>query len=293
MKLLRLGSPGAERPAVVSEAGQMYDASSVASDYDGRFFAGNGLALLREALGEHRLPMIHSESRVGAPVAQPGKIVCIGLNYVDHAAEAGLEAPSEPVVFLKAPDSVVGPYDTVLIPRGSSRSDYEIELAVVISTRASYLDSPRSASDHVAGYCIANDLSEREFQNDRGGQWTKGKSCETFNPLGPYLVTRDEIADPQALQLRLWVNGEIRQDGSTADMIFSVDHLIWYLSQFMVLQPGDVINTGTPAGVAMGMVPPRYLSAGDVIEAEITGLGRHKSVLEQTWGATPSIVRSP
>jgi 2-keto-4-pentenoate hydratase/2-oxohepta-3-ene-1,7-dioic acid hydratase in catechol pathway len=281
MKLLRVGAPGAERPAVVSEAGHMYDASSVTSDYNGRFFAENGLSLLRQALSEHRLPVIDSDLRIGTPVAKPGKIVCIGLNYVDHATEAGLEAPNEPVVFLKAPETAVGARDTVLVPRGSSQTDYEVELAVVIGTRVRYLDLPRSAGDYIAGYCVTNDMSEREFQNDRGGQWTKGKSCETFNPLGPYLVTRDEIANPQDLRLRLWVNGELRQDGTTADMIFSVDHLIWYLSQFMTLEPGDVINTGTPAGVGMGMKPPRYLTAGDVIETEITGLGRHKSILEQ------------
>jgi 2-keto-4-pentenoate hydratase/2-oxohepta-3-ene-1,7-dioic acid hydratase in catechol pathway len=239
------------------------------------------LSLLRQALSEDRLPVIHSELRIGTPVVKPGKIVCIGLNYVDHATEAGLEAPIEPVVFLKAPETAVGARDTVLVPRGSSKCDYEVELAVVIATRVRYLDSPQSAGDYIAGYCITNDLSEREFQNDRGGQWTKGKSCETFNPFGPYLVTPDEIADPQDLRLRLWVNGEIRQDGTTADMIFSVDHLIWYLSQFMTLEPGDVINTGTPAGVGMGMKPPRYLSAGDVIETEITGLGRHRSLVEQ------------
>ncbi|NUP62008.1 MAG: fumarylacetoacetate hydrolase family protein, partial [Nonomuraea sp.] len=219
--------------------------------------------------------------RVGAPVARPGKVVCIGLNYRDHAAESGAEPPAEPVVFMKAADTVIGPYDEVLVPRGSVKTDWEVELAVVIGKRARYLDSREEALDVIAGYAISNDVSEREFQLERGGQWDKGKSCETFNPLGPWLVTADEVGDPQNLALGLWVNGERRQDGTTKDMIFDVAEIVRYLSRFMVLEPGDVINTGTPAGVAMGMPGQPYLRAGDVMELEIEGLGRQRQTVGQ------------
>ena len=220
--------------------------------------------------------------RVGAPIARPPKIVCIGLNYRDHAEETGAPLPSEPVVFLKASNTVVGPADEVLIPRGSTRTDWEVELGVVIGAPARYLDSDDEALACVAGYVLSNDVSEREFQLDRGGQWDKGKSCETFNPLGPWLVPAGEVADPQALGLRLWVNGTLRQDGNTANQIFGVATVIRYLSQFLVLEPGDVVNTGTPAGVALGRPEPKpYLRAGDVVELEIDGLGRQRQTLTQ------------
>ena len=202
--------------------------------------------------------------------------MCIGLNYVDHAAETGATPPAEPVLFMKAPDTVVGPQDGVLIPRRSVKTDYEVELAVVLGATARYLESPQQARAYVAGFAVSNDVSEREFQTERGGQWDKGKNCETFNPFGPWITTADEVGDPQALGLRLWVNGDLRQDGSTKNMIFGVDYLVWYLSQFMTLYPGDVINTGTPAGVALGRPDKPYLRAGDIVELEIDGLGRQR-----------------
>ncbi len=251
-------------------------------DIDGAFLASGGVARVREALERGTLPVVDAGGlRVGAPVARPGKIVCIGLNYRDHAAESGAEPPAEPVVFMKASDTMVGPYDEVLVPRGSVKTDWEVELAVVIGRRARYLESREEALDVVAGYAVANDVSEREFQLERGGQWDKGKSCETFNPLGPWLVTADEVGDPQDLALRLWVNGDQRQDGSTKDMIFDVAEIVRYLSHFMVLEPGDLINTGTPAGVAMGMPGQPYLRAGDVVELEIEGLGRQRQTVGQ------------
>jgi 2-keto-4-pentenoate hydratase/2-oxohepta-3-ene-1,7-dioic acid hydratase in catechol pathway len=217
--------------------------------------------------------------RVGPPL-RPSKIVCIGLNYRDHAAETGAPLPTEPVVFLKAPDTVVGPDDPVLLPRGSTKTDWEVELAVVIGRTARYLPDAEAALACIAGYTISHDVSEREFQLERGGQWDKGKNCETFNPLGPWLVTADDIPDPQNLRLRLWVNGVLRQDGDTSNMIFPVAEIVRYLSQFMVLYPGDVINTGTPAGVALGQPEPKpYLTAGDVVELEIDGLGRQRQAV--------------
>jgi 2-keto-4-pentenoate hydratase/2-oxohepta-3-ene-1,7-dioic acid hydratase in catechol pathway len=278
VKLLRVGPEGAERPAVLAEDGTLLDLSGVTRDIDPGFLA-TGLPDLRTAYEAGELPPIPGTGRIGAPVARPGKVVCIGLNYRDHAEETGADLPAEPIIFMKAVNTVVGPADDVLIPRGSQKTDYEVELAVVLKARARYLDSPDEARALIAGYAISNDVSEREYQLERGGTWDKGKSCETFNPLGPYLVTADEIADPQDLGLRLWVNGELRQDGNTKDMIFGVDHLIWYLSQFMVLDPGDVINTGTPAGVAMALPGMPYLRGGDVVEIEIDGLGRQRQRL--------------
>jgi 2-keto-4-pentenoate hydratase/2-oxohepta-3-ene-1,7-dioic acid hydratase in catechol pathway len=252
------------------------------ADIDAAFLAGDGLARVRSALAEGTLPALDAAgARIGAPLANPGKIVCIGLNYFDHARETGATPPSEPIIFLKTPDTVVGPTDEVLIPHRSVKTDFEVELAVVIGRTARYLESAEEALACVAGYAVVNDVSEREFQIERGGQWDKGKNCETFNPLGPWLVTADEVPDPQALALRLWVNGEIRQDGGTSQMIFGVAEIVRYLSQFMVLRPGDVINTGTPAGVALGKPEPKpYLREGDVVELEITGLGRQR----QTFG---------
>ncbi|GLY85718.1 fumarylacetoacetate hydrolase family protein [Actinoallomurus iriomotensis] len=273
MRYLRVGEPGRERP--VAFDGERYaDLSGVTADIDGAFLARGGA---RDLAG---LPEIDVTGlRVGPPVARPGVVLCVGQNYAAHAAESGAEAPSSPIVFYKAPNTVVGPYDDVIIPRGSTMTDWEVELAVVIGRRARYLDSPDQALDHVAGYAIANDVSERHFQlTESGGQWSKGKSCETFNPLGPWLVTPDEVGHPQSLGLRSWVNGEPRQDSTTADMIFSVAYLIWHLSQFTVLDPGDVLNTGTPQGVALsGRFP--YLASGDVMELEIDGLGRQRNAV--------------
>ncbi|WP_262286356.1 fumarylacetoacetate hydrolase family protein [Micromonospora sp. MA102] len=281
MRLLRVGAPGRERPALLDEAGRLRDLSGLIDDLDASFLATHGIRRLAE-LPTAELPVLTTGGlRIGPPL-RPNKIVCIGLNYRDHAAETGAPLPTEPVVFLKAPDTVVGPDDTVLVPRGSTKTDWEVELAVVIGRTARYLSSLDEALDCVAGYAVANDVSEREFQLERGGQWDKGKSCETFNPLGPWLVTADEVPDPQALRLRLWVNGDLRQDGTTADMVFPVGEIIRYLSQFMVLHPGDVINTGTPAGVALGQPEPKpYLVAGDVVELEIDGLGRQRQEVGQ------------
>jgi 2-keto-4-pentenoate hydratase/2-oxohepta-3-ene-1,7-dioic acid hydratase in catechol pathway len=278
MKLARLGPVGHEVPAVSPDGETWFDLTPVAADVDGALLGR--LGDVRAALDAGSLTAVQPD-RFGPPLASPGKIVCIGLNYRDHAAETGAAIPGEPVVFLKTPDTVVGPDDTVLVPRRSTKTDYEVELAVVIGREARYLDSPDDALSCVAGYAISHDVSEREFQIERGGQWDKGKNCETFNPFGPWILTADEVANPQGLGLRLWVNGELRQDGSTKDMIFEVAHVVWYLSQFMVLRPGDVINTGTPAGVALGRPDAPYLRAGDVVELEIDGLGRQRQILAQ------------
>ncbi|MFD9542272.1 fumarylacetoacetate hydrolase family protein [Streptomyces sp. NPDC060022] len=282
MKLLRLGAPGEERPAVRTDDGRVLDLSSVTPDIDGAFFASNGLDRARAALASGELPALDAEGvRIGAPVARPGKVVCVGLNYRDHAAETGAQIPGRPVVFMKDPGTVIGPYDEVLIPRGSSRTDWEVELGVVIGTRARYLESPQQALGHIAGYAVSHDVSEREFQLDYSPQWDLGKSCETFNPLGPWLVTADEIDDPQNLALRLTVNGVKRQRGSTRDMIFQVAYLVAYLSNYMVLEPGDVINTGTPAGVALGLPGNPYLRPGDTVELDIDGLGSQRQTFAQ------------
>jgi 2-keto-4-pentenoate hydratase/2-oxohepta-3-ene-1,7-dioic acid hydratase in catechol pathway len=283
MKLLRVGPAGAERPALLDPDGTLRDLSALVADVDGALLADAGaLDRIRAAAGAGVLPALDATGlRVGPPVARIGKVVCIGLNYFDHARETGAEPPAEPVVFLKAADTVVGPNDTVLVPRGSRKTDWEVELAVVIGRTARYLDSAQEALAHVAGYAVGHDVSEREFQIERGGTWDKGKNCETFNPLGPWLVTADEVPDPQALRLRLWVNGRLRQDGTTADQIFPVGEVVRYVSHFMTLHPGDVVTTGTPAGVAMGQPEPKpYLRAGDVVELEIDGLGRQRQELK-------------
>jgi 2-keto-4-pentenoate hydratase/2-oxohepta-3-ene-1,7-dioic acid hydratase in catechol pathway len=284
VKLLRVGAIGEERPAVLDGEGRVRDLAGVldGADIDGPFLAGGGLDRVRAALDGDDLPVVDTEGlRIGAPVARPEKVVCIGLNFRDHAAESGAAIPEEPVVFMKAPNTVVGPFDEVLVPRKSVKTDWEVELAVVIGKTARYLESHEDALAVIAGYAISNDVSEREFQLERGGQWDKGKSCETFNPLGPWLVTADEVADPQSLGMRLWVNGELRQDGDSKNMIFGVAEIIRYLSWFMVLEPGDVINTGTPAGVALGMPDHPYLRDGDVMELEIDGLGRQRQPVGQ------------
>lgn len=250
-------------------------------DIDGAFLASGGVARVRDALENGTLPIVGAGERIGAPIARPGKIVCIGLNYSDHAEETGATPPPEPVVFMKAANTMVGPYDEVLVPKNSVKTDWEVELAVVIGETCRYLSSREEALTKIAGYAISNDVSEREFQLERAGQWDKGKSCETFNPMGPWLVTADEIGDPQDLGMRLWVNGELRQNGSSKNMIFDIAEIVRYLSQFMVLEPGDVINTGTPAGVAMGLPGQPYLREGDVMELEIDGLGRQRQTVGQ------------
>jgi len=280
VKLLRVGPRDTERPAALDAEGRLVDLSGVVENITGELLAGAELARVRAAVDGGGLPVLDAEGlRVGPPI-RPGKVVCIGLNYHDHAAETGATLPTEPVLFLKAADTVVGPFDDVLIPRLSQKTDWEVELAVVIGRAARYVDSDADALACVGGYAVVNDVSEREFQLERQGQWDKGKNCETFNPLGPWLVTADEVGDPQALGLRLWVNGELRQDGNTANMNFGVAELVRYVSQFMVLYPGDVINTGTPAGVAMGQPEPKpYLRPGDVVELEIDGLGRARQLM--------------
>ncbi|MEU9265909.1 fumarylacetoacetate hydrolase family protein [Streptomyces sp. NPDC048251] len=281
MKLLRVGPPGEERPAVRVDDDRLLDLSPVTPEIDGAFLSCGGVDRARAAIEAGALPELDAEGlRVGAPVARPGKIVCVGLNYRDHAAETGAAIPARPVVFMKDPGTVVGPCDEVLVPRGSRKTDWEVELAVVIGRRARYLSGPEEAPGVIAGYAVSHDVSEREFQLEYSPQWDLGKSCETFNPLGPWLVTADEVTDPQDLGLRLTVNGVKRQHGHTRDMIFPVHHLVSYLSQYMVLEPGDVINTGTPAGVALGLPGTPYLRPGDTVELEIDGLGGQR----QTFG---------
>ncbi len=264
MKLLRVGTTGAERPALLDAEGVLRDLSGVVPDIDGALLADDvALGRIRTAAEAGELPVLDADGlRVGPPVARIGKVVCIGLNYHDHAKETGAEPPAEPVIFFKAADTVVGPYDTVLVPRGSVKTDWEVELAVVIGRTARYLGSHEEALAHVAGYAVAHDVSEREFQIERGGTWDKGKNCETFNPLGPWLVTADEVPDPQRLGLKLWVNGELRQDGSTSDQIFPVAEVVRYVSQFMTLYPGDVINTGYAGGGCSGDARAQAVPAG-------------------------------
>jgi 2,4-didehydro-3-deoxy-L-rhamnonate hydrolase len=275
VKLLRVGPEGAERPAALAEDGSLLDLSGVTRDIDPGFLA-TGLEDLRAAYAAGELPRIQNTKRVGAPVARPGKVVCIGLNYRDHAAETGQAVPAEPILFTKPPNTLVGPNDDVRIPRGSTKLDWEVELGIVIGRRTSYLDSVADAAAAIAGYVVVNDVSERAFQMERGGQWSKGKSAETFNPAGPWLVTPEEI--PDVCDLRMWldVNGVRRQSGSTKTMIFDPLFVVHHLSQFMVLEPGDLINTGTPPGVGMGHTPPIWLQAGDVMELGIDGLGSQR-----------------
>ncbi|MFJ8964383.1 fumarylacetoacetate hydrolase family protein [Lentzea sp. NPDC102401] len=283
MQFLRLGPVGDERPAVRTDDGATYDLLPITPDIDGAFLSNDGVNRVRAAVEAGELGALSTEDvRVGAPLAHPGKVICIGLNYRDHAEETGADIPGEPVMFLKTPDTIVGPYDEVLVPRRSVKTDWEVELGVVIGRTARYLESEEDALACIGAYVLSHDVSEREFQIERGGTWDKGKNCETFNPLGPFLVPADEIADPQSLEMRLWVNGEIKQNSSTKNMIFPVAEIVRYLSQFLVLRPGDVINTGTPAGVALGQPEPKpYLRAGDVVELEIEGLGRQRQILGQ------------
>ena len=285
MQLVRVGQVGKERPCVRSDDGALFDLTTLTDDIDGGFLAGDGIARVRDALAAGRLTRLDdpgdgSRLRIGAPIARPGAVLCIGQNYVAHAAESGSPPPETPILFFKHSNTVVGPYDDVLIPRGAEKTDWEVELGVVIGKTARYLESPEQALDHVAGYTVSNDVSERAFQQEQsGGQWSKGKCAETFNPLGPWLVPADE-ANPGKLRLRSYVNGSERQDSTTADMIFDVAFLIWHLSQYLVLDAGDLLNTGTPQGVAMsGRFP--FLTAGDVMELEIDGLGRQRQQLVQ------------
>lgn len=280
MKLLRFGSFRQEKPGVELSDGSKKDLSAHFKDWDSAFFAGDGLVRLASLLKESAkdLPNIPANPRLGSPIARPYKVLCIGLNYADHAAESGMELPKEPILFQKTTNTVIGPNDDVLIPRNSQKTDWEIELGVVIGKEARYVASVEEAAKHIAGYCLCNDVSERAFQLERGGQWTKGKSCDTFNPTGPYLVTPDEIQDPDNLPMTLHVNGERVQNGNTKTMVFKPAFLIHYLSQFMTLEPGDLISTGTPPGVGLGFKPPRYLKAGDVMELEIPGLGKQRQI---------------
>jgi len=278
MKLIRFGPAGRERPGLQLDDGTRIDASSFGADYDERFFGDSGLAALRDWMASNapRAPRVPDGTRLGPPIARPSKIVCIGLNYRDHAAESGMDLPAEPVLFFKATTSLVGPNDDLVIPRGSTKVDWEVELAIVIGKTTRYVE-PARALDHVAGYALHNDYSERAFQLERGGQWVKGKSADTFAPLGPFLATADELGEASRLDMWLTVNGETRQKSSTANMIFGVTALVSYVSQFMTLLPGDVISTGTPAGVALGMRPaPVYLKAGDVVALGIDGLGESR-----------------
>jgi 2-keto-4-pentenoate hydratase/2-oxohepta-3-ene-1,7-dioic acid hydratase in catechol pathway len=274
MKLVRFGAPGSEKPGILDKNGAIRDLSGVVADIGGAILSDEGLDRLR-GIDLAGLPTANAGARLGPCVAGVGKFVCIGLNFADHAAESGLQVPPEPIIFMKATSAICGPDDDVRIPRGSEKTDWEVELGVVIGSHAKYV-SEADAMKHVAGYCVCNDVSERAFQTERAGQWTKGKSSDTFGPTGPWLVTRDEVADPQNLKMWLKVNGETRQDGSTKTMVFGVAHLVSYLSQFMSLHPGDVISTGTPPGVGMGMKPPTYLKVGDVVELGIEGLGAQR-----------------
>ncbi|PRA63536.1 2-hydroxyhepta-2,4-diene-1,7-dioate isomerase [Ochrobactrum sp. MYb15] len=274
MKFLRYGETGQEKPGLLDADGTIRDLSAHVSDLSGAVLSPEALAKLG-SLDVNALPKVEGNPRLGPCVAGTGKFICIGLNYADHAAESGMAVPPEPVIFMKATSAIVGPNDDLLIPRGSEKTDWEVELGIVIGKTAKYV-SEDDALDYVAGYCTLHDVSERAFQIERAGQWTKGKSCDTFGPTGPWLVTKDEVADPQNLGMWLKVNGETMQDGSTKTMVYGVRHLVSYLSQFMSLQPGDIISTGTPPGVGMGMKPPRYLKAGDVVELGIEGLGTQK-----------------
>lgn len=278
MRLIRFGPVGNEKPGIIDSTDSRRDLSSHFKDWNMAFFGSDEIHRLAEIVTRNSsaLPVVPESERWAAPVARPGKVICIGLNYSDHAAESGMPIPPEPIVFMKGANTVVGPYDDVLIPRGGEKTDWEIELGVVIGKEARYLASPADAKAHIAGYCLTHDVSERAFQLERNGQWTKGKSCDTFNPLGPWLSTPEEIRNPDALKMKLWVNGELRQNGSTGKMIFNCAFLVHYLSQFMTLEPGDLISTGTPPGVGLGMKPPKYLKAGDVVELEMEHLGRQK-----------------
>lgn len=277
MKLIRFGEAGKEKPGIQLPNGTRIDVSTFGEDYTEQFFETNGIERLKEWLkdNESKCAQVSEETRLGSPIGRPSKLVCIGLNYAKHAAEAGMKVPSEPVLFFKSTTAIVGPNDDIIIPKGSTKSDWEVELAVVIGKKASYI-SKEEVMDHIAGYVLHNDVSERAFQIEREGQWCKGKGCDTFAPLGPFLATKDEVKNPNNLDLWLKLNGEMMQDSSTSDFIFNIEESISYISQFMTLLPGDVISTGTPFGVGLGLKPPMYLKPGDVMELGIEGLGISK-----------------
>jgi 2-keto-4-pentenoate hydratase/2-oxohepta-3-ene-1,7-dioic acid hydratase in catechol pathway len=274
MKLIRFGEPRNEKPGVIDKYGKRKDASDLFKDWDRECFQKYKIEEIKNILNEaHSLPEVPENVRWASCIARPGKILCIGLNYADHAKESGLDIPEEPILFQKGANTVIGPYDDILIPRKSTKTDWEVELGIVIGKDARYLDSVEDAKEYIAGYTISHDVSEREFQLERGGQWTKGKSCDNFNPLGPFLVTADEVKDINNLSLNLSVNGKPMQKGNTSSMIFNCFFLVHYLSQFMTLEAGDLINTGTPPGVGLGLKPAQYLKEGDVVELSIEGLG--------------------
>ena len=276
MKLIRVGNYGAERPGVLVAEGKYVDVSDLVGDFNEAFFASLDLAALNREVANREAAGAVVElgsSRLGAPIARPHQIICIGLNYADHAAETNTTVPPEPIIFTKSPNTIIGPNDSVRIPKNSTKTDWEVELGVVVGKRARYVESEAAAAAHIAGYMVVNDISEREFQLERQGQWSKGKSSETFNPAGPYLVTADEMPDSSNLAMKLWVNDELKQNSSTSQMVFGPAFLIYYLSQFLVLEPGDLINTGTPPGVGLGHNPPVYLRRGDTMRLEIQGLG--------------------
>ena len=276
MKLIRFGEIGKEKPGICIE-GVNYDVSGFIKDYDEQFFANGGIPHLAWMTEQNRtmLPKVPSGVRIGAPMGRPSKIICIGLNYIDHATETGAALPTEPVIFMKATTALCGPFDNVIIPKDSVKTDWEVELAIVIGRKASYVEQT-DAMEYIAGYCLHNDISEREFQLERNGTWDKGKGCDTFAPLGPWLVTKDEVADPHKLKLWLSVNGKMMQNGTTANLVFNIPFLVSYVSRFMTLLPGDIISTGTPAGVGLGFKPAIYLKPGDLMELGIDGLGESK-----------------
>jgi 2,4-diketo-3-deoxy-L-fuconate hydrolase len=277
MKLVRFGNEKNEKPGILNRENERLDLSGFFEDWNADFFENDGLEKLREVLSSgHKFKSVPSNVRWGSCIARPHKVICIGLNYSDHAEESGMKIPEEPIIFMKATNTIIGPYDHVYIPKNSIKTDWEVELGVIVGKEASYLESPQDAKNYIAGYCISHDVSERAFQLERGGQWTKGKSCKSFNPLGPFLSTIDEMPGINQLEMELKVNNVIMQHGNTNKMIFNVDYVVWYLSQFMVLEPGDVISTGTPPGVGMGKKPPVYLKHGDIVELKIEGLGYQK-----------------
>lgn len=277
MKLIRFGDTGKEKPGIQTEDGKWLDVSAFGQDYDEAFFGSDGIAHLREWLNENgtNCPEVPKETRLGPPLSRPSKLVCVGLNYAKHAEESGMAVPKEPVLFFKSTTAICGPFDEVIIPKNSVKTDWEVELAIVMGKKASYIEESE-AFDHIAGYVLHNDISERAFQIEKGGQWCKGKGCDTFAPLGPYIATADEIEDPNNLELWLDVNGERLQHSSTSDFVFNVQEVVSYISQYMTLLPGDIISTGTPFGVGLGFDPPRYLKSGDVMELGIEGLGKSK-----------------
>ena len=277
MKLIRFGELGKEKPGIILANGTKIDVSDFGSDYDEMFFGNNGLQRLKDWLeiNKENCPVLDKSIRLGVPLVRPSKIVCVGLNYTKHAEESGMEIPKEPVLFFKATSALSGPFDQIIIPKNSKKTDWEVELAIIIEKKASYI-TKEEALDHVAGYVLHNDVSEREFQLERSGQWVKGKSCDTFAPIGPFIATKDEIKNPNNLNLWLKVNDKIMQDSCTSDFIFNVQHVISHISQFMTLLPGDIISTGTPYGVGLGLTPPLYLKHGDIVELGIEGLGKSK-----------------